>query len=76
MNGTGTHLRIGLLRAGIFLLALATVGTYLYYVLSDEEIAPLFRLPFVDNFLAYVILSPPCTYSSPRWGGFALRRAR
>lgn len=50
MNETETHLLIGLL-----LLALATVGTYLYYVLFDEEIVPLFRLLFIGNVLAYVI---------------------
>lgn len=57
MSDTDNRVHIGPLQIGIILLALATAGIHLYFVLFDAEINQLFRFLFTGNFLAYVILS-------------------
>ncbi len=61
MNATGTRPRIGPVRLGVIVLALATAGIHLYLFLiegflGDGSMLPIYQLLFVGNFLGYLTL--------------------
>ena len=61
MTATETRPRIGPVRIGVILLALATAGIHLYLFLIEGFLGsgvmlPIYQLLFVGNFLGYVTL--------------------